>query len=221
LAKRKLNEVSWNDEDSWWYDSEWNPHEHDWSWSVDQVGWNEGFYDNDGTWHEGSNWNEATVWNETKGSEETEKHVEDEKNGSKTVGSLTLRAIFHESFCEEEFSHVGSLCLQPFGRGEDDGSMTPQLFGRLEDDGSMTPQLFGRLEDVPWSPQPFVVGAARGRHEDSSGPYAHLGCQPGPHPQFAVQPSLSFGDVALEDVDGDGFHEGLVRVESRRVCCLG
>ena len=63
-----------------------------------------------------------------------------------------------------------------------------------------------------------MVGAARGRHEDSSGPYVHLGCQPGLYPQFAVQPSLSFGDVALEDVDGDGFHEGLVHVESRRVC---
>ena len=135
-----------------------------------------------------------------------------------TVGSLTLHAIFHESFCEEEFLHVGSLCLQPFGRGEDDGSMTPQLFGRLEDDGSVTPQLFGRLEDGrSLTPQPFVVGAASGRHEDSSGPYVHLGCQHGPYPQFAV-PSLSFGDVALEDSDGDGFHEGLVHVEPRRVC---
>ena len=36
--KGKLNEVSWNEEDSWWYDNEWNPHEHDWSWSVEQVG---------------------------------------------------------------------------------------------------------------------------------------------------------------------------------------
>ena len=101
--KGKLNEVSWNEEDSWWYDSEWDPHEHDWSWGVEQVGWNEGFYDSDWTWNEGSNWSEAAVWNETKGSEETGKHVEDEKSGSKTVGSLTLHAIFHESFCEEEF----------------------------------------------------------------------------------------------------------------------
>ena len=27
-----------------------------------------------------------------------------------------------------------------------------------------------------------------------------------------------FGDVALEDSDGDGFHESLVHVEPRRVC---
>ena len=117
--KGKLNEVSWNDEDSWWYDNEWSPYEHDWSWSVDQVGWNEGFYDNDWTWHEGSNWNETDVWNEAHGSEETEKHGDDEKHCSTAVGSLTLHAIFHEGFCEDEFSHVGSLCLQPFGRGED------------------------------------------------------------------------------------------------------
>ena len=59
-----------------------DPHEHDWSWGVEQVGWNEGFYDNDWTWHEGSNWSEAAVWNETKGSEESERHVDDGKNGS-------------------------------------------------------------------------------------------------------------------------------------------
>eukprot|EP00434_Breviolum_minutum_P037835 symbB.v1.2.033549.t1/scaffold4184.1/size56758/3 len=223
--KGKLNEVSWNEEDSWWYDNEWDPHEHDWSWGVEQVGWNEGFYDNDWTWNDGSNWNEAAVWNETKGSEETGKHVEDEKNGSKTVGSLTLHAIFHESFCEEEFSHVGSLCLQPFGRLDDDGSCTPQPFGRLEnvrerdrlEDVSLRPQLFDRgrdvlesdrLEDVSLSPQPFVVGAASGRQLNSSGPFEHFGFQSGSYPQLEVKPSLSFGGAVLEDVDSEGFHEG-------------
>ena len=233
--KGKLNEVSWNEEDSWWYDNEWDPHEHDWSWGVEQVGWNEGFYDNDWTWHEGSNWTEAAVWNEAKGSEEAGKHVEDEKSSSKTVGSLTLHAIFHESFCDEEFSHVGSLCLQPFGRLNDDGSCLPQPFGRLEngrerdrlEDVLLMPQLFDRgrdvlekdrLEDVSLSPQPFVVGAVSGRQLDSSGPFEHLGFQSGSYPQLVVKPSLSFGGAVLEDVDSEGFHEGLIHTDSRRVC---
>ena len=60
--------------------------------------------------------------------------------------------------------------------------------------------------------------AASGRHESSPGPYVHLGFQPGPYSQFAVKPLLSFGDVALEDVDSEGFHEGLVHADSKRVC---
>ena len=91
--------------------------------------------------------------------------------------------------------------------------MTPQLFGRGRDVSEKD-----RLEDVPLSPQPFGVGAASGRREDWSGPYVHLGCQRGPHPQFEVKPWLSFGDVTLEDVGSEGFHEGLVHADSRKVC---
>ena len=53
---------------------------------------------------------------------------------------------------------MGSLLLQPFGRGEDvletdrveDVSLTPQLFGRGRDVSEKD-----RLEDVPLSPQPL------------------------------------------------------------------
>ena len=63
-----------------------------------------------------------------------------------------------------------------------------------------------------------MVGAARGRHENSPGPDVHLGFQAGSYPQFVVKPSLSFRDAILEDVDSEGFHEGLVHTDSKRVC---
>ena len=115
-----------------------------------------------------------------------------------------------------------SFCMWDFcGRSEDvletdhmeEVSLTPQLFGRGRDVSEKD-----RLEDVSLSPQPFVVGAASGRHENSPGPYMHLGFQPGSYPQFVVKPSLSFGDAILEDVDSEGFHEGLVHADSKRVC---
>ena len=177
MAKRvNLNEVSWNDEDSWWYDNDWQYSEHDWSWNVDHVGWNDGYYDQDWTWHEGSTWTDNGGWTEASVSEVNEQGKPDEKQGSTTVGSLTLHAVFQDETCDEEFSHVGSLHLQPFDRLEDVCEVetpqpfgrevvTPQLFGRVDACEVVTPQPFGRLMDV--SPQPFVAGAAGGRQVKS------------------------------------------------------
>ena len=223
--KGKLNEVSWSDEDSWWYDNDWQYSEHDWSWNVDHVGWNDGYYDQDWTWHEGSTWTESGGWADASVSEVNEQTKTDEKQGSTTVGSLTLHAVFQDEACEEEFLHVGSLHLQPFDRLEDACEVE-------------TPQPFGRLEDV--SPQPFVAGAAGGRQVKSedwfgslSGPYDSKLSEPrepsSGHYLASLDRSgayrhvgdsslkLSFGGLCLPDVASEGFHEGLVHDSPRRV----
>ena len=92
--------MSWSEEDSWWYHDDWNYDEHDWSWSVDQVGWENEQYGQDWSRNEDQSWswNENATWDEAHENEGREQKKGE--GSSPTVGSLTLHAVFRE-FSEE------------------------------------------------------------------------------------------------------------------------
>ena len=190
--KGKLNEVSWSgEEDSWWYQDNWNYEDQDWSWNVDQVGWENEQYGQDWSWNEEQSWGENSTWNETYENEGREKQKGD--GSSPTVGSLTLHAVFREMSEEsgvfEHGQQVGALFLQPF-------SPFPQPFVASAARGSQVGE---------------VSGSCRGLRDLSglqSGPYSCLGEKSGP---------LCLGESSRVDVDHVNFHEGLLCDVPRKI----